>query len=249
MDKVSGRTPLITVSGRTPRQRTIRISDSLAGISLRQVRKWYSDDGGDGSGDEPPPEGTGADAPPPQPEEGEEVRQLKAEIQEKEDRIRRLTGEAARERKAKKSALEDTGNWERLAKDFEVENLRLQTELDALKPYKERVDALIRETEARNERRIAQIPKINQSLVPDFATPEQTSAFLDTNWNLLTASTAPDIDAGAGGGGGGKPPPKSIASDRDRMAAEIAKSHGIKIEPEAIAKRRAIVESRRNQSE
>lgn len=230
------------------RQRTIRISDSLAGISLRQVRKWYSDDGG-GSDDDTPPDGTGADAPPPPPEEGEEVRQLNARIEELEDQKRKLTGEAARERKAKKRALEDTGNWESLAKESDVENLRLQTEVDSLKPYKERVDALIAETEARNERRIAQIPEINQSLVPDFATPEQTSAFLDTNWNLLTASTAPNIDAGAGGGGGKKTPSKSIASDKDQLAAEIAKSHGIKLEPEAIAKRRAKIESRRKQSE
>ena len=229
MDKVCGRTPLNTVSGRTPRrQRTIRISDSLAGISLRQVRKWYSDDAGGGSGDDTPPDdGKGADAPPPPPEEGEEVRQLNTRIKELEDQKRRLTGEAALRRKEKELALAETGNWERLAKERETENLRLQAEVDALMPHKERVDALIAETEARNERRIAQIPDVNRTLVPDFATPEQTSAFLDTNWNLLTASTAPNIDAGAGGGGGGGKRPATsdpTLTDEDR---EIAAKMGI----------------------
>ena len=236
-----------TVSGWMPRQRTQRRTGAVAGISLLKRRHWYSDDGGGGA-DAPPPDSKGADTPPSSPVDSDELARLQAENQKLIDRNRQLSGEAGLRRKEKELALEETGNWERLAKEREVEITRLQAEVDRLKPHQARSEALLEEIRARNEELIAKIPDAKRSMVPEHYTPEQKSAWLHANFAELTTNRSPDIDVGAGGGGGGPPAP-SNASERDQAAANIVSAHGIKIEPEAIARRRAAIEARRKQTE
>lgn len=96
---------------------------------------------------------------------------------------------------ANRRTLEQTGNWEQLAKDREAE-------LATLKPVAERATALEAVIRESNSARIETIPEAMRSLIPTDYSPERLQGWLNANMARLTAPPPPRYDAGAGTAGG-----------------------------------------------
>ena len=72
---------------------------------------------------------------------------------------------------------------------------------DAADALQERLDALLAQAQAANERRIAAIPDAMRSLVPDYDDPLKVAAWLDANAAVFSRPTPPPLDGRAGGNG------------------------------------------------
>jgi len=131
---------------------------------------------------------------------------------------------------ATKKRLEEEGNWAELAR-------QRAAELEALKPYQERAQALESIIRASNEERMARVPEDMRALIPTDYPPEKLQGWLNANERRLSKPQPPQYDAGAGAGVSGAAAGVKI-SDEDRRAAEIARSQGFNITAEDIAKRR-----------
>lgn len=208
------------------RQRTIRRSDTDAGVSLRKPRRWYSDDGeGDDSQNS-----DGADAPPTDDKRGLEdmtaeelvleVRKTRSEAKgyrldkrELEQKVSDIESKLTKAEQSRKAQLERDQNFEALSREQEQE-------LEELRIKAKKADRLEQSVKESNEMRVAKIPEHMRSLVPELS-PEGTSKWLDTNESKLTAPPIPDLDGGAGGRGkgGGKKP--GLSSEEKIMAAKV----------------------------
>jgi phage I-like protein len=135
---------------------------------------------------------------------------------------RRVALKTAEEEKRKQdqARLVEEGNFKALADGF-------KSEAEALKPYKERAEALETLLRASNEARISRIPEQFRSIVPVDYAPEKLSKWLDDNATKLVRPTAPSTDAGAGSGGG-----RTV----DLSADEIAVAKKMGLTPEEYAK-------------
>lgn len=213
----------------TKRKRTIRRSDADAGASLRKPRWWYSDDG---DGDDSPPENdnkswkVGKDEidldsfESLDPELKQHILALRGEAKghrlDKRDlrqEVSELKGKMTTLEESRKTYLERQGNFEELSREQEQE-------LAELRLKAEKADRLEQSVKESNEKRIAKIPENMRSLVPE-ASPESTSAWLDTNETKLTAPPIPDLDGGAGGRGKGGRSTAKLSADEKKMAAAV----------------------------
>ncbi|MEQ9027559.1 MAG: hypothetical protein RLP44_02490 [Aggregatilineales bacterium] len=193
------------------RVRTIRRSDASAAVSLRKVRRWYSDDGGgDGGSDGNDSDGGNGG--------GGEFR-LEDLPPQAQAYIKELRNEAAANRVAAKKAQEEASKREqaRLAEEGKWKELAdaRERELAEASPYKERattLEAMIRES---NAGRIEKVREEMRGMIPTDYPPEKLSGWLDSNWGMLTKPTATDTDAGAGGGGGKLTP---LTAEEKRVA-------------------------------
>lgn len=191
-------------------------SRSNAGASLLKRRAWFADEG---EGQKPPPNPAPAPSPaqPPAPEfaamygDDTDISKLPEPLRNyilglrKESKERRLALEKVDSDKAEaeRKRLEQQGEWQKLAGEWEAKAKSLEAE-------KARADGLEGQIKAMNEARIKQIPEALRSAVPTKYTPEELSAWLDTNLPLLTKTPAPGLDAGQRGERGKTPPdPKS----------------------------------------
>lgn len=120
-----------------------------------------------------------------------------------QDIIRSLRDESASRRVALKKEQEANRQreQERLAEEGKWRELADQRahELAKLEPYKERAESLETLISHSNQKRLKSIPESMIPLVPTNYSPEQLSAWLDTNFTRLTKPTAPKIDGGATG--------------------------------------------------
>lgn len=121
--------------------------------------------------------------------------------------IKRLRAEAAKYRNERKSAEEAAAKAaEAEAKrrgEFEQLYESAKAELDALRPLKERMDALQAQAAERNRAAIERLPEAMRTLVPDYDDPFKLDAWLQANAATLSKPQAPSLDAGAGGNGSG----------------------------------------------
>ena len=72
---------------------------------------------------------------------------------------------------------------------------------DAADALQERLDALLAQAQAANERRIAAIPEHMRSLVPEYDDALKLAAWLDANAAVFSRPTPPPLDGRAGGNG------------------------------------------------
>lgn len=108
----------------------------------------------------------------------------------------------------------------------------LQAKLDAVTPTAQRAAELEESLKATVAKRVERLPEGVRTLVPEYADPRQTLAWLDTNEALLTRPVAPALDAGVAGDTGATKPVN--LTDLELL---IAKKAGMT--PEQYAKRKA----------
>lgn len=129
---------------------------------------------------------------------------------------------------AQRKQLEEQGNYKAL-------HDQSAAEAAALRPFKERTEALEKIIRASNEARIATIPDANKNLVKpliDVLPPEKLQEYLNANPELFVKPDAPRYDAGAGGSGGGAAPVKLTPE-------EMAMAKRFNVTPEEFAKIKA----------
>lgn len=137
---------------------------------------------------------------------------LSKRVGERDDKINNLSERLSEIEAARKKQLEQSGNFEQIAKER-------MAELDALKPVAERAKALEDVIRQSNERRIEELPENWRSAVPTEYPPEKLQQWLNENQNLLTKPTAPDSNAGAGRGGGRSGQTQQPLTDEERQIA------------------------------
>ena len=77
----------------------------------------------------------------------------------------------------------------------------IKPKADAHDALQERLDALMTQAQAANERRINAIPENMRSLVPEYDDPLKLAAWLDANAAVFSRPTPPPLDGRAGGNG------------------------------------------------
>jgi multidrug efflux pump subunit AcrA (membrane-fusion protein) len=124
-----------------------------------------------------------------------------------EQRIKELNAENLRLRKqadaaakaktdAEAAVMAEQGKFKELYQSAKAK----ADERDALQ---ERLDALMTQAQAANERRINAIPEQMRSLVPEYDDPLKLAAWLDANAAVFSRPAPPPMDGRAGGNGGG----------------------------------------------
>ena len=93
----------------------------------------------------------------------------------------------------------------RLAEQGEYRTLyeSVKAKADAADALQERLDALMTQAQAANERRINAIPEHMRTLVPEYDDPLKLAAWLDANAAVFSRPAPPPMDGRAGGHGGG----------------------------------------------
>ena len=93
----------------------------------------------------------------------------------------------------------------RLAEQGEYRTLyeSVKAKADAADALQERLDALMTQAQAANERRINAIPEHMRTLVPEYDDPLKLAAWLDANAAVFSRPAPPPMDGRAGGNGGG----------------------------------------------
>ena len=91
----------------------------------------------------------------------------------------------------------------RLAEQGEYRTLyeSVKAKADAHDALQERLDALMTQAQAANERRINAIPEQMRSLVPEYDDPLKLAAWLDANAAVFSRPAPPPMDGRAGGNG------------------------------------------------
>lgn len=115
-----------------------------------------------------------------------------AELTGLKDTTTRLSEQMQTLQDAQKKRLEQSGNFEEIAK-------QRQAEIEALSPYKDRASALEGVIRENNEKLIQGIPENMRGIVPTDYPPEKLNVWLTNNRAMLTKPPAPDYDAGASG--------------------------------------------------
>ena len=161
---------------------------------------------GDGQ-QEPKQPDTAQDAPAPTWTLDEAMAEIK--------RLREEAGKYRREKQAEVKARE-TAEAAALTEQGRYKELydRAAPKLAEYETLKEKLDALIAQAQAANERRIAAIPDAMRGLVPDYDDPLKVAAWLEANSAVFVKAPAPGLDGRAGGNGGG--PTVNEAAERAR---------------------------------
>ena len=91
----------------------------------------------------------------------------------------------------------------RLAEQGEYRTLyeSVKAKADAADALQERLDALMTQAQAANERRINAIPEHMRTLVPEYDDPLKLAAWLDANAAVFSRPAPPPMDGRAGGNG------------------------------------------------
>lgn len=91
----------------------------------------------------------------------------------------------------------------RLAEQGEYRTLyeSVKAKADAADALQERLDALMTQAQAANERRINAIPEQMRTLVPEYDDPLKLAAWLDANAAVFSRPAPPPMDGRAGGNG------------------------------------------------
>lgn len=126
----------------------------------------------------------------------EYIKQLRSEAAERRVQLKKQEEE---QRRREQERLAEQGKFKELAESRAAE-------LEKIKPYMERAESLESMIRESNKKRVEQVPESMRALIPSDYAPEKLSAWLDSNWRLLTAPVAPDLDGGAGGTGGRRTP-------------------------------------------
>ena len=123
---------------------------------------------------------------------------------------------------------------ERLAQQNEWKTLaeQRQAEIEQLKDYQERYNAMIDNIKANNEKRLEGIPDTMRSLVPPIDDPATLGQWLDANWQILTAKpNAPSLNGGAGSA-----PARTANIALSDAELDMARKMGLTAEQYAAAK-------------
>jgi len=94
----------------------------------------------------------------------------------------------------------------------------IKPKADAHDALQERLDALMAQAQAANERRINAIPEHMRSLVPEYDDALKLAAWLDANAAVFSRPTPPPLDGRAGGNG-------AAATVTDEEVKEFAARH------------------------
>jgi len=122
-----------------------------------------------------------------------------------EQRIKELNAENLRLRKqadaaakakteAETAAMAEQGKYRELYES-------VKAKADAADALQERLDALMTQAQAANERRINAIPEQMRTLVPEYDDPLKLAAWLDANAAVFSRPAPPPMDGRAGGNG------------------------------------------------
>lgn len=181
------------------------------------------------SDNEKPPVETGApaEADKATPEYSAEQTQAYIKQLREENKKYRLKADAIQAQLDEIDKKQREAESERLAKEGQFKTLYEQKRVEAEKLAEQAKQAQLyrEEYQKQLDQRIAQIPEVNRTLIPDFGDPIKTSNWLDANWERLGVRPFPKLDAGAGGpsgssGGGG-------SADISPEAMEMARKLGI----------------------
>lgn len=120
---------------------------------------------------------------------------LEKRVGEREDAVSQFKERLTAMERAQQDKMHQNGQFEELAQ-------QRAAEIETLKPYRERAEALEGVIRQSNAQRIEQIPEQMRSLVPvEMLSPDQLATWLDKNAALLMRPPAPSLDGGAGSGG------------------------------------------------
>lgn len=103
------------------------------------------------------------------------VEKLRAEAAENRVKLKEFQDAQA---KAEEERLAQKQEWQELAE-------KRAKEIEALRPYQEKYQAMLDTMAARNKERIESIPDEMQTLVPEYDDPAKLSNWLDANWDRL----------------------------------------------------------------
>lgn len=124
-----------------------------------------------------------------------------------EQRIKELNAENLRLRKQADAAAKAKTDAEAavMAEQGKFKELyqSIKPKADAHDALQERLDALMAQAQAANERRINAIPEQMRTLVPEYDDPLKLAAWLDANAAVFSRPAPPPMDGRAGGNGGG----------------------------------------------
>lgn len=134
---------------------------------------------------------------------------LEKRVGEREEHISGLKQRVEAIEAASKRTLEQTGNWEQLAKERAAE-------VEALKQVADRAMALDKIIREGNEARMGRIPEAMRPLIPTDYAPEKLQAWLNANEARLTTPLPPRYDAGAGTPGGSRP--STLTPEQEALA-------------------------------
>lgn len=204
-------------------------------ISLRTVRAWFDEQGGQ--------DGGGSKYNPTSIEEAmkviaaleKRVGDRDATIEQQKSAMTTLNERMTAIEVNNRKKLEEQGNFSEL-------KTQLQAEIESLRPTAERATALEAIIRDSNAARIEKVPEMYRAMIPTDYPPEKLQGWLNANEALMTKPPAPNFNAGAGNGSGGSgtQPPQLTGEE-----LEIARQ--MKISPEQYAKRKAERDATRKQ--
>lgn len=182
-------------------------ADALVNLSRRRV--WFADPpppADDKKDDAKKPEDKGDENPikglDALPEDVRDyIKSLRAEAKERREKLATLEKQQADAEAARKAAeakeAEKKGEWEKLAKEREVE-------IERLKAFEAQATQLVESLKATNAARIAKLPEAVRSLAPTDYAPEKLAKWLDENESKLVKPPAPNLNPGRQSTGDGK---------------------------------------------
>ena len=124
--------------------------------------------------------------------------QLRAELESARKEAAKYRTELRQTQRAKTeaetAAMAEQGKYKELYQS-------VKAKADAADALQERLDALMTQAQAANERRINAIPEQMRSLVPEYDDPLKLAAWLDANAAVFSRPAPPPMDGRAGGNG------------------------------------------------
>jgi len=124
--------------------------------------------------------------------------QLRAELESARKEAAKYRTELRQTQRAKTeaetAAMAEQGKYKELYQS-------VKAKADAADALQERLDALMTQAQAANERRINAIPEQMRSLVPEYDDPLKLAAWLDANAAVFSRPAPPPLDGRAGGNG------------------------------------------------
>ena len=124
--------------------------------------------------------------------------QLRAELESARKEAAKYRTELRQTQRAKTeaetAAMAEQGKYRELYES-------VKAKADAADALQERLDALMTQAQAANERRINAIPEHMRTLVPEYDDPLKLAAWLDANAAVFSRPAPPPMDGRAGGNG------------------------------------------------
>ena len=124
--------------------------------------------------------------------------QLRAELESARKEAAKYRTELRQTQRAKTeaetAAMAEQGKYKELYQS-------VKAKADAADALQERLDALMTQAQAANERRINAIPEQMRTLVPEYDDPLKLAAWLDANAAVFSRPAPPPMDGRAGGNG------------------------------------------------